>query len=73
MINTKEGTLTLADGVTLSKQQMDLIFDVIHIASNLRVPTLIAFFSILRHFGITGGLYSSDYGVCRGLESNDDE
>ena len=30
MINSQEGTLTLADGVTLSKQQMDLIFDVWH-------------------------------------------
>lgn len=28
LVNSQEGTLTLADGVTLSKQQMDLIFDV---------------------------------------------
>ncbi|KZS08808.1 putative Ecdysone-induced protein 78C [Daphnia magna] len=28
LINSQEGTLTLADGVTLSKQQMDTIFDV---------------------------------------------
>lgn len=30
LINSQEGTLTLADGVTLSKQQMDTIFDVTH-------------------------------------------
>ena len=29
LINSQEGTMTLTDGVTLSKQQMDLIFDVI--------------------------------------------
>ena len=29
MINSQEGTMTLADGSTLSKQQMNLIFDVI--------------------------------------------
>lgn len=28
LINTQEGTMTLADGATLSKQQLDLIFDV---------------------------------------------
>nr|CAH0102594.1 unnamed protein product [Daphnia galeata] len=28
LINSQEGTMTLTDGVTLSKQQMDLIFDV---------------------------------------------
>ncbi len=28
LVNSQEGTLTLADGVTFSKQQMDLIFDV---------------------------------------------
>lgn len=28
LVNSQEGTVTLADGVTLSKQQMDLIFDV---------------------------------------------
>ena len=29
LINSQEGTMTLTDGVTLSKQQIDLIFDVI--------------------------------------------
>lgn len=28
LINSQEGTLTLADGVTLSKQQVDIIFEV---------------------------------------------
>ncbi|XP_057372342.1 ecdysone-induced protein 78C-like [Daphnia carinata] len=36
LINSQEGTLTLADGVTLSKQQMDTIFDVDFIQAIMR-------------------------------------
>jgi len=48
LINSQEGTMTLTDGVTLSKQQMDLIFDVIaqpNVNVDLKLYEMSPFFS----------------------------
>lgn len=71
LINTQEGTMTLADGASLSKQQLDLIFDVQR--KRASTPLLIARVLIKTGFLSTGGLRTSDHELRRRPQPNVDE
>lgn len=78
LVNSQEGTVTLADGVTLSKQQMDLIFDVmislsVVVRQQCQRQKTVFILILFICSTILGGFHPGHHGFRRRSESNGDE